>query len=161
MKTISQHIKTFIAMAAVFCVVAPFIAGAYYLVLYPLYVLSRRADVTLDQLLYFPTVSVLFFVLLPALLLTPLVLGVIPAFITCVLSFLVYLMRGYVNWWLVCLFAFVACAAPLNFDGPLGFDGLETSTNLVTKPIFVLSGFLSALTICWWRRAFGFYRIIR
>lgn len=155
MKTISQHIKIFVAMAAVFCVVAPLIAGVYYLVLYPLYVLSGRAEVTIDQLLYFPTISVLFFVLLPGLLLAPFVLGVIPAFITCVLSFLVYLMRGYVNWWLVCLFAFVACAVPL------GFDGLHSNTNLITKPIFVLSGFMSALTICWWRGAFGFNRIIR
>ncbi|MEP6355176.1 MAG: hypothetical protein ABJ081_00655 [Hyphomicrobiales bacterium] len=155
MRSLGQHFKTFIAMLAVFCVIAPLIAGAYYLVFYPLYVLSGRAEVTIDQLLYFPTISVLFFVLLPGLLLTPFVLGVIPAFITCVLSFLVYIMRGYVNWWLVCLFAFVACAAPLSFDG------LQSSTNLITKPIFVLSGFMSALTICWWRRAFGFNKIIR
>ena len=155
MKTISQHFKIFIAMSAVFCIIAPLIAGAYYLVLYPLYVLSGQADVTIDQLLYFPKLSVLFFVLLPGLLLTPFILGMIPALITCVMSFMVYLMRGYVNWWLVCLFAFVACATPL------GFGGLDASTNLITKPIFVLSGFLSALTICWWRGAFGFNRIIR
>jgi len=155
MTVLKVHFRTFIAMACVFCIVAPLIAGAYYVVLYPLYVLSGQADVTLDQLLYLPTLSALSFVLLPGLLLAPYILGGIPAFITCVLSFAVYLVQGYVRGWLVCLFAFVACVIPL------GFDGVSTSTNLVTRPMFVLSGFLAALTIWRWRTLFGVKEIIK
>jgi len=155
MTTLKAHFKAFIAMICVFCVVAPLIAGGYYVVLYPLYVLSGQADVTLDQLLYLPTLSALSFVLLPGLLLAPYILGGIPAFITCVLSFAVYLVQGYVRGWLVCLFAVLACALPF------GFDGHATSTNLITRPMFVLSGLLATLTIWRWRGLFGVKEIIK
>lgn len=150
-----RHLKVFVAMACVFCLVAPMIAGVYYIFLHSLYVLSGKSGVTLDQLLYFPTLSALFFVLLPGLLLAPLVLGVLPAFLTCLLSFAVYLLRGFVRWWQIGAFALLACSLPL------GFEGGETQSNLIEEPVFVLSGFLAALTICWWRGAFGFKEIIR